>query len=169
MHDFVPARTSLYYSPHAAAASSSDPMTPLLRAAIGPLCGLIVALPWTAARADWDAAMIARAHGDFALAYGELKAEADAGAADAQAVVGEMLARGQGVPKNEQAAAEMFRRAAANGSVPGMLEYGTAALRGAGMPGDAAAGLQWITRAAMAGYPAAMLLLGDCHQNGIGG
>jgi TPR repeat protein len=50
------------------------------------------------ARADWDSAMIARQRGDLAAAYSAFEQEAQGGAVDAQAVVGEMLIKGQGVP-----------------------------------------------------------------------
>ena len=138
---------------------------PLLRS----LALLLASLPWASARADYDAGMIARQRGDYAAAYRELKPEADAGAADAKDAIGEMLATGKGVPKDEKAAAEMFRDAAMGGSVSGMLAYGTVALRGVGvMPRDEAAGIQWLSRAANAGNAAAMLLLGDCYLNGTG-
>src|SRR4051794_33267955 len=79
------------------------------------------------ARADWDAAMIARQRGDLTAAYSGFEREAQAGATDAQAVVGEMLFKGQGVPKDEAAGLQWLRRASDGGSVVAMLSYGSMA------------------------------------------
>jgi uncharacterized protein len=118
------------------------------------------------ARAEWDSAMVARQHGDLGAAFEGFKQEADSGAADAQDVVGEMLMKGQGVPKDQAAGVGWLRRAAEGGSVPGMLAYGSAALGGLGMERDVAVGVQWMTRAAKAGNLAAMLALGDGYEQG---
>lgn len=123
---------------------------------------LLLCLP--PAEAGWDRAIVAREHGDFATAYREIRPEAMAGAADAQAVLGEMLMHGQGTPRDEQAGLTWLHRSAEGGSVTGMLDYGSGLISS----GKAADGLRWVTRAAEGGAPAAMVILGRRYEKGSG-
>src|SRR5271167_3454427 len=94
-------------------------------AVLSALTATLLAAAAGTARADWDTAMIARQHGDLAAAYQGFLQEAQAGAADAQEMVGQMLMKGQGAPKDEAAGIAWLRRAAEDGSVPGMVAFGS--------------------------------------------
>ena len=129
---------------------------------------LLIATMACHAHAEWDAGLTARQRGDFAAAYREIRMEAEAGAADAQEALGQMLIHGQGTAKDESGGTDWLHRAAENGSVPGMVAFGTAALRGLGMPRNETLGIQWLTRAANGANQTAMLSLGDCYEQGTG-
>jgi TPR repeat protein len=129
---------------------------------------LLAVVPLTDAAADWDAAIIARQHRDFATTNREIRPDAEAGAADAQDVLGKLLLLGQGVARDDAAAAEWFRRSAENGYLGGMADYAFVLSRGRGVPRDEPGAVQWLTRAAMGGDPSAMVHLAECQQQGIG-
>jgi TPR repeat protein len=76
--------------------------------------------------------------------------------------------RGDGVPRNEAKAAELFREAAAKGSVDAQLQAGLMLQRGRGVAQDDRAALSWLEKAAAAGNAEAQLLTAQAYASGRG-
>lgn len=107
--------------------------------------------------------------GNYAKALAEFEELANRGDAGAQAMLGKMYARGQGVATNPSKAADLFRRAAEQGDAEGAFQLGVVYLNGQdGTPRhDKGEAVKWLRQASSKGHPraayllAAMLLKGD--------
>jgi TPR repeat protein len=75
---------------------------------------------------------------------------------------------GDGVPRNEAKAAELFRDAAAKGSVEAQLQLGLMHQRGQGVAQDDRAALSWLEKAAAAGNAEAQVLTAQAYAAGRG-
>jgi uncharacterized protein len=87
-----------------------------------------------------DEAFAAYNTGDFETAYREALSEAQAGESWAQAMLGVMYARGQGVPRDYAEAARWYRKAAEQGQADAQLNLGWMYFLGQGVeqhPGEA--------------------------------
>ena len=95
-------------------------------------------------------------------------AMAEAGDADAQVALGMMYEAGDGVPRDLDLAAGLYRLAAEQGNALG--EYALAELyaRGRGVPRDDARAVRWFRAAAEQGEPAAQFRLGYYYEHGLG-
>jgi hypothetical protein len=98
--------------------------------------------------------------GNFQLAFAELKPYADKGNTHAQSVLGEMYARGLGVPYDEVQASMWFRRAERGRKVTGMSEFGMFKWYSEVRP-EVEKAARWLQRAAEAGHPEAQRMLAD--------
>jgi hypothetical protein len=98
--------------------------------------------------------------GNFQLALAELKPYADKGNTHAQSVLGEMYARGLGVPYDEVQASMWFRRAERGRKVTGMAEFGMFKWYLEVQP-DLEKAARWLQRAAEAGNSDAQGLIAD--------
>ena len=122
------------------------------------------------ANADFDEGAAAYSTGDYATALREWQPLAEQGDAVAQFYLGLMYRKGQGVPQDEAAAAQWFRRAAEQGvaeaqNILGLLMYD----QGKGVPqDDYKAAAQWFRRAAEQGVAKAQYNLGVMYSQGEG-
>ena len=102
--------------------------------------------------------------GDYQRALARLEPLAHGGNHHAQRVLGEMYARGLGVPIDEAQATTWFRRAECQCNVTGQFEYSLAldlSSYASHEGSDKALAVRWLRRAADAGHPAAQRLLAD--------
>jgi hypothetical protein len=139
----------------------------LLAAALIPALGLLAAQP---AAADFATGLSAYLHGDYAAALAAWQPLAEAGDARAQLRVGQMLRDRQGVRwKDFEAAAAMFRRAAAQGVAEGHYALARLHYEGFLVPVDEREMLAALTAAARQGHARALLTLGVVYEYGFGG
>ena len=75
---------------------------------------------------------------------------------------------GDGMPRNETKAAELFREAAAKGSTDAQLQLGLMHQRGRGVAQDDRAALSWLEKAAAAGNAEAQFLTAQAYASGRG-
>jgi len=108
----------------------------------------------------------------YAKAWRILKPLADAGNADAQFIIAEMYAGGQGVAKDEQEAIKWVFKAAENGNLKAQDTLAFWAMREFRQKRQAvenkAQKIKWITGAAERGNAEAMNMLGMLHSVGNG-
>ena len=106
--------------------------------------------------------------GNYARAKSEYEKLAEQGDARAQAQLGLMYARGQGVATNHGKAAELLRRAAEQGDAEGALGLGMAYGDGHMSPPDKAQAAKWFRVAADKNHPRAAYLLANMLLKGDG-
>lgn len=117
--------------------------------------------------ADQAAADKALKTGDYKRAVSLLKPMADQGDPKAQAQLGFLYARGQGVSTDHHKAADLFRKAAEQGDADGAFGLAMALNNGDAMLQDKPAAAKWLRQAAEKGHVRAsyalanMLLRGD--------
>jgi cell division septation protein DedD len=138
------------------------------RQACSLLAALLAAISSGSARADFDAGLEAHAQGDYAQAHAEWLPLAEAGDTAAQANLGVMYLKGQGVDVDPAEAARWFLRAAEQGNPVAQDNLGQLYYLGEGVPKDVDAAAHWIKAAAFAGDPSAQLRLGTLYAHGIG-
>ena len=107
---------------------------------------LVIALTTLAgaARADLAAGFDAYRRGDFATALAELRPLAEAGAPEAQQLLGEMYLHGNGVPADFTTAAEWLRKAARTGHSQAQLALAGLYANGLGVPQDTGLAYFWM-------------------------
>jgi TPR repeat protein len=96
----------------------------------------------------------------------QLGKAAEAGLPAALYLLGVMSERGLGVSRDEEAAAELYRRAAEKGHRSGQARWGKALMHGIGVDANPSDGETWLRRAALAGDSEAAAALGDLHAAG---
>ena len=132
------------------------------------LIALILALGVFAAAAQTDGMRSALDRGDFTEAMRLAKPRAEAGDAAAQAALGSMYLRGQGVPVDFIAAATYFREAAAQGNAAAQNALGLLYAGGLGLARDYVQAEAWYRRAAEQGAPEHQFDLAVMYDNGLG-
>ena len=118
--------------------------------------------------ADLQKGFAAAKRGDFATALREWKPLAKQGNADAQYNLGVMYRTGDGVSKDNKAAAKWYTRAAEQGHASAQYNLGTMYDNGQGVPQDYKAAVKWCRLAAEQGYALAQYNLGTMYQFGHG-
>jgi len=78
-----------------------------------------------------------------------------------------MLSEGRGMPRSEEQAFVMFRRAAEHGDAEAQWEVGDRFVRGKGTTSDIDSAREWFLKAADQGYPAAQNSLGNIFSHGL--
>jgi len=111
------------------------------------------------ARADYDAGMAAYASHDFGRAQALLAPEARAGNQIAQNLMGVMLMKGDGSPRDDVAALGWFVRAAASGYAVAQTNAGFMYEHGRGAPRNLELAKSWYEKAAAQGDSRAALFL----------
>ena len=131
------------------------------------LFGLLVLLLTSAitAQADFNAAKHAYDQAEYATALKDLTPLAEQGNADAQALLGTMYFKGQGVPKDFRLALKWYQAAADQGNPQGQFQIGAAYLNGIGVAKDGAQALKWLRLSADQGNSDAQLFLGLAYRN----
>jgi TPR repeat protein len=99
------------------------------------------------ALADLGAGMQAFRNKDYARAFKEWKAAADAGQAEAQFDLGVLYAQGLGVQRDLTVAESWYRKAAEQGNAEAEFALGQMYSRGWGVPRDEADALRWFQMA----------------------
>ena len=107
-------------------------------------------------------------HSPAAQALADLRANAEAGDAEAQRILGGMYVTGTGVPQDAAAAVAWYRRAAEQGDARAQYNLGAMYAAGVGVPQDAAAAVAWYRRAAKQGDATAQNNLGAMYAEGVG-
>ena len=136
---------------------------------IALLAGLFLMMALAPARADYDDAIKAYEHGDYAAALRELRPLAQQGNLDAQAKLGEMYLQGIGVKQDYTTAMRWLKQAATEGDIAlaesslGLIYY-----NGAGVKRDYAEAARWFQKAAEQGYADAQIGLGTLYSYGLG-
>jgi hypothetical protein len=97
-----------------------------------------------------------------------LEAAAKRGEAAAQAALGDMYVRGDGVTKDCREAEAWLRRAAAQGHAGAQLSLGALHAEGCGVPRNDTEAVRWYRRAAEGGVAGAMVQLGYMYYAGRG-
>jgi hypothetical protein len=105
---------------------------------------------------------------DFASALRIWSPLARAGNPAAQLAVGNIYARGLGVPKNLATAFKLFEAAAAQDLPGAQVELGILYATGQGVVKDYGGALKWFRRAAEAGDGIAQYMLGHHYASGLG-
>ena len=120
------------------------------------------------AAADFDKGFGAYDRGDYATALKEFRQLAEQGNASAQAQLGIMYYKGQGVPQDYVAAVSWYLKAAEQGNVVAQNNLGTMYATGEGVPKDYAAAAKWFRKAAEQGNAKAQNSLGAMYDEGKG-
>ncbi len=98
----------------------------------------------------------------------ELIKKAEAGDTEAQVVLAEIFANGDGIPKDSTRAADLFRKAAEKGTAKAQFRLGQMYVRGEGVPKDAVRAADLIKQSASNGYAKGQALLGAMYAKGEG-
>ena len=107
-------------------------------------------------------------HSPAAQALAALRASAEAGAAEAQFILGGMYVTGVGVPQDAAEAVAWYRRAAEQGYARAQYNLGVIYAEGVGGPQNAAEAVAWYRRAAEQGNARAQSNLGAMYDQGVG-
>ena len=105
---------------------------------------------------------------DTAATYAELLARARGGEAEAQNLVGEALADGRGVDRNDFDAVRWFQKAALQGLVSAQYNLSVMFANGQGIRQDDVQTVKWSRLAAKQGHPEAQYQLGLLYAVGAG-
>jgi len=98
----------------------------------------------------------------------KLLKDAELGNAEAQAALGRMYWRGEGVPKDATKAFEWYEKAAAQGDGNAQTVVGWMYLRGEGVPKDSAKALEWNQKAVAQGNAQGQNAFGAMYELGEG-
>jgi TPR repeat protein len=102
-------------------------------------------------------------------ASGKLQLQADQGNANAQYNLGEMYAKGDGVPQDKVKAARWFLKAAEQGHAGAQTNLGWIYVNGGGVvPKDSAEAMRWFRKAAAQGYAGGLYSVGTMYHLGEG-
>ena len=129
---------------------------------------LVVAWATGAVAGPLEDANSAIQRGDFTLGMKLLRPLAEQGDAQAQSNLGGMYMAGQGVPQDEQAAVQWWRKAAAQGDAAAQYNLGVSYQDGRGVPQDSKEAVQWWRKAAAQGDGQAQVDLGVMYVKGQG-
>lgn len=105
---------------------------------------------------------------DYATAFSLFKPLAEQGDSEAQANLGLMYERGQGVNKDIFEAFKWYRSAAEKGTAWAQINLGFAYINGRGTKQDDREGAKWLRRAALQGKTRAQEVLGAMYNQGRG-
>ena len=127
--------------------------------------GFMLAAPtW----ADYQAGVDAYERGDYETALKEWRPLAERGNEAAQANLGFMYAKGQGVPQDDQEAVRWSRLAAEQGDAVAQCNLGVMYNKGQGVPQDYTEAVKWYRLAVEQGDAVAQANLGLMYAKGQG-
>ena len=116
------------------------------------LFGLIVCLLTVGlVSADYQAGVDAYERGDYEIALQKFQPLAEAGNPKAQFHLGQMYAKGIGVPQNDEGAAKLYKKAAEQGDTIAQFVLGIWYEKGRGVPKDKGEAVKWYYTAAQQG------------------
>ena len=114
---------------------------------------LLICLYAIAARADFDAAVLAYDSGRYDIAFDEFGLLSGRGDARAEFMLGAMYFYGRGVLQNDGFAAVWFHKAATQGHPGAQLAYGSLHIRGVGVTQNLIRAYMWLSLAADSKIP----------------
>ncbi len=123
---------------------------------------------FTPASAGMDEGVSAYRNGNFAVAFQEFEALAEAGNVAAQYNLAQMYRHGQGVPKDYPAAITWYEKAAEAGLSSAQNNLARMHVEGKGVAVDYATAVRWWRRAARQDHVGAQFNMGVAYQNGLG-
>ncbi len=135
-------------------------------AAFAVLAGLSFAAPTSAQ--TLTEALAAYERGDYSTAYRGFRHHAERGNAKAQAALGVMYAKGEGIPRDDAEAVRWYRRGASQGLAGAQNSIGVMYATGRGVPRDDAEAVRWFRRAAEQENAEAQANLGLMYEAGRG-
>jgi TPR repeat protein len=118
--------------------------------------------------ASLSEAISAYQRGDYAAAQRLFLPLAETGDSDAEAYIGVMYAKGEGVPQNYVSALAWLRRSALAANPRGQYNLGYVHANGLGVPKDYGEAIKWYRRAAEQGFALAENNFGLMYANGWG-
>jgi len=98
----------------------------------------------------------------------QLQSKAETGDAAAQLALGRAYQDGNGVPQNDERAAQWYRKAAEQGNPTAQNNLGILYRSGSGVEKSKEEAVKWYRMAARQGYASAMFNLGTAYYNGDG-
>jgi len=98
----------------------------------------------------------------------QLQSKGEAGNADAQLELGRVYQDGNGVSRNDELAANWYRKAADQGNPTAQNNLGIMYRTGSGVEKSKEEAVNWYRRAALQGHASAMFNLGTAYYNGDG-
>lgn len=117
--------------------------------------------------ADMQQAQLALKQGHYDVAMKELTAMGNAGDMSAQIILGALYNKGGLIPRNDQAAAKWFERAALQGNPEAQFQLGSL-YEDSRLPRDYAQAFSWYFKAAQKGSAKAQVRLGHFYSRGLG-
>jgi TPR repeat protein len=148
---------------------------PVARTLIGVHCeGVSVAFRWIAATSLLAALTFAcggdeQAPAPIAPEIAALIGRAEAGDPAAQVALGDHFESGDGLPRDDAAALEWYRKAAHQGHLEGQYSFGVMIFTGRGQAEDRTEGAKWIRKSADSGYLDAQNSLAVLYATGGAG
>jgi TPR repeat protein len=143
--------------------------TPMMMRAIAAALTLGAAMSLPAiAHAAVNDGIAAHGKGDYATAFKEFSAAANAGDAAGKHMLASLYYTGQGVGKDLKKAVALFTEAAQAGYTPSMANLGLMYSKGDGVPQDLQRALHYATLAAEKGDVQAQFNLGQSYRKGAG-
>ena len=127
--------------------------------ALAAITGGVSVLPCNIAQAESSASGIA--------AKEAVPSQSDRKQAKQLIALGDQLANGRGMPRDEVKATQLYQQAAALGDPAGQMRFGQALVFGRGVAVNTEQGISLIKTAAEAGDSSAMVLLADLHMRGL--
>ncbi len=120
---------------------------------LGAVCMVAWFLTGAAVAGDWEDGYADYQRRDFPAAVKKWRNVAEAGNPNAQSLLGEMYAFGQGVPLNYPEAHRLLRMAAAQGVAKAQFKLGSMYEKGHGFEKNPAMAHRWYGLADAAGHP----------------
>jgi uncharacterized protein len=130
---------------------------------VAAIFATIMLLQASAGAADRTEALVRYAKGDHAGAIELLRVLAERGDAVCQEIVATMYLRGEGVARDDVAAFNWFRLAAAQARTDAQFQLGVMYRDGLGVPRDGRLALHWFLAAADRGAPHAFNAVGELY------
>ena len=130
--------------------------------------GALVVLVQPVVAQDFQKGIEAHDRDDYATALREFKALAEQGDVNAQFLLGEMYANGQGLTQDYAQAVKWYRLAAEQGDAFAQNNLGLMYAEGRGVTQDYARAVKWYRLAAEQGFAVAQYNLGFRYHNGEG-
>lgn len=147
--------------------SESASTTLMSIAAIARIIVILLALLCNTAWAEsFEEGMDAINEGDHETALEIMQPLAEMGHAQAQAILGLMHHKGDGVSKDNSKSARWFRAAAEQGHAAAQYNLGVMYSEGQGVTQDYSEAMRWYRAAAEQGYSSAQYNLGDMYRKG---
>ena len=112
--------------------------------------------------------VLARADQSLEQQFENAMAEANAGDANAQNLLGAIYQTGSGVGRNDEEAARWYSKAAAQGDAAAQANLGSMYMEGKGVPRDAKRGIELLKLSAAQKFPLGIARLGAAHAQGAG-
>lgn len=140
----------------------------MIRLAIGVLVTLLVHASLNSAEASTNACFLGAQSQSSAQDISQLQSQAKTGDPVAQLKLARAYGRGDGIPQDEDLAAQWYRKAAEQGNAEAQDSLGQFYLTGQGVEQNKQQAVEWFRKSAHQGNVSAMFHLGAAYYNGDG-